>query len=84
MLVSDIANAIYDNCDAVILSGETAVGINPANVVNVMSDICSAADTHLDDEERSCDDAKKIFENDTIATSICRATIKLQKKMSLK
>lgn len=45
--VSDVANAIYDRCDAVMLSGETAVGIDPAHVIRTMRDICFAADTTM-------------------------------------
>ena len=45
--VSDIANAIYDHCDAVMLSAETAVGINPANVIKTMAQICCETDKHL-------------------------------------
>lgn len=45
--VSDVANAVYEHCDAVMLSGETAVGINPKNVIKTMSKICLATDKHL-------------------------------------
>ncbi|RAP30315.1 pyruvate kinase [Candidatus Marinamargulisbacteria bacterium SCGC AG-343-D04] len=72
--VSDIANAIYDHCDAVMLSAETAVGINPQNVVTVMSEICDEADRHLEDMRRNSSVvSKKIFEYDSTATSFCRA-----------
>ena len=72
--VSDIANAIYDRCDAVMLSAETAVGIDPPNVIKVMSEICKETDKHLTlmRRERQTID-KKIFEFDTTATSFCRA-----------
>ena len=46
--VNDVANAILDGTDAVMLSGETASGKFPVEAVNVMSRIAVKAETGLD------------------------------------
>ncbi|MDC0036644.1 pyruvate kinase [bacterium] len=72
--VSDIANAIYDHCDAVMLSAETAVGIDPVNVIKVMAGICEESDKHMVQLRRNSNIIKKkMFDFDTVATSFCRA-----------
>jgi len=48
--VLDVANAVIDGTDAVMLSAETAVGKHPAKVIEAMNRICLGAERHFDRE----------------------------------
>lgn len=48
--VTDVANAVYDGTDAVMLSGETAMGKYPAEAVRMMAHIVESTEEHLDYE----------------------------------
>ncbi len=46
--IVDVANAVYDGSSCVMLSAESAVGINPPNVITTMAKIAVEAENNID------------------------------------
>ncbi|MBM6009762.1 pyruvate kinase [Staphylococcus epidermidis] len=79
---SDVANAIYDGTDAVMLSGETAAGQYPEEAVKTMRNIAVSAEAAQDYKELLSDRTKLVETSlvNAIGVSVAHTALNLNVK----
>jgi len=77
---SDVANAIFDGSDAVMLSAETATGKWPAEAVDMMARIIEEAEASIHEFPRPAS-TERLKVPETIAELVCHASRELHMKL---
>jgi pyruvate kinase len=78
--VSDVANAVLDGTDAVMLSGETAVGRYPVQTIAAMARVCEAAEK---EDQPGADRFRAQLPHD-LEEAIARATMFTARSLGIK
>ncbi len=73
---SDVANAIWDGTDAVMLSQETSTGAHPVDAVKAMARICLSAESHPTYLRE-----RPIWKEDTLASAIAHAAAQVAQEV---
>lgn len=80
--VNDVANAVMDGADAVMLSGETSVGIHPDLVVQTMSNIVTKVEEYDDIYNP---DFLPIYRKDRfVSDNLCMSAVNLAQSVGAK
>ena len=80
--VTDVANAIYDGTDAIMLSGETAVGKYPVEAVRVMAKVAENSERYLDTERFLQRHTKEA--SDSVSGAVCSASVRTARNLNAK
>jgi len=80
--VMDVANAILDGTDAIMLSEETAVGEYPLEAVNIMNKIAQKIESGIDHEKVLNERSLSVTSNtaDVISHATCQVAINVKAK----
>lgn len=80
--ITDVANAVIDGADAVMLSGETSVGKHPVKVIQVMEKILSNIEhtNIIYDKEQKANRSSDTFISDAICYNAARISSELGAK----
>lgn len=83
--VNDVANAVLDGADAVMLSGETSVGKFPVQVIRTMANIVREAETFegIYNKEEEPEKNHNRFITDSICFNACRLSRRVDAKAIL-
>lgn len=82
--VSDVANAICDGTDAVMLSNETAVGVDPEGVVSMMGSIAGEMEDYLETRRPAWDWDRHLSRENPVQDALGRAAVRLAKDLDVK
>ena len=81
--INDVSNSVFDGADALMLSGETSIGIQPLKVVDTMRKTIKDAEKSMEDFE-----FKKIkgrvSTNRKVADNICKNAVKAANDLKAK